>query len=155
MRKIIAALIILWVSLGSLIAQEVDPLIFPCLGDPASLILKQTYPRRVWPFPLSEWAAMSEQITGRTIWIGEERGGFDMPDNALHRYTVFGKRTDGTTFEVWLYDSRDTDDWYLLMMDDTQTDYHCRCGAWAVDEETMAGWLHPILFDWFVNQGSE
>jgi len=103
MRWLIVLLILTMFLAGGVPAQQDDELIFPCLGDPASLILVRTY----------------------------------------------GKRIDGTTFEVWFFDSRDTDDWYLLMLDDTQTDYHCGCGAWRVDELTMTDWLHPILYRWF------
>ena len=146
MRWLIVLLILTMFLAGGVPAQQDDELIFPCLGDPASLILVRTYPRQHWTFPLSEWALMADSVTGSTIWTGD---GFDMPDNAKHLYTVFGKRIDGTTFEVWFFDSRDTDNWYLLMLDDTQTDYHCGCGAWRVDELTMTDWLHPILYRWF------
>ena len=147
MRRLTVSLIALWLCLG-IVAQD-TPLIFPCLGDPASLILQDTYPHRTWTFPLSEWALMAETVSGRNIWVGYDEGGFDMPDNAAHQYTLYGKRTDGTTFEVWILDSRDTDDAYLLMLDDTQNDYHCGCGAWAVDARTLQDWLHPIIFGWF------
>jgi hypothetical protein len=141
---IIALIVYLFISLTQ------SP-ILPCLGDVKTVWLQQRHPRREWVIDTDTWALMAEVVIGENIWIGDKKGHFDMPDDARRRWAIVGS-TETTTFEIWIYDSPQTALFYLLVMDDTEIDWHCGCGAWAVDEILVWDFIHPVIFDWF-NEG--
>ncbi len=133
-----------------------DP-IFECLGDTDSISKPTLQYRRNDGMP--ENVPLTHQslekiwtLTGDSIWIGYENGGWAYPENMsemeFERYWIFGKKS-GVNFWVIIYVSDDYTYGFVFENTEAYTDSNGEhygqhpCGGWEIDTQSARNALIP------------